>query len=61
VTLALEPTFSDRTAGAALDIGVQVNSGVANAVPVYVRVHDSTGAIGINTDLSLVAVACEET
>lgn len=61
VTLALEPTFSGRVGGAPLDIGVQVNSGAANAVPIYVRVQDSTGVIGINTDISLTATLCEET
>lgn len=61
VTLALEPTFAGRSAGAALNLGLQVNSGVANAVPVYVRVHDSTGVIGVNTDLSLSMTLLEET
>ncbi len=61
VTLALEPTFAGRSGGASLDIGVQVNSGAAAAVPIYVRVIDSTGVIGINTDLSLTATLCEET
>lgn len=61
VTLALEPTFAGRSAGAALNLGLQVNSGVANAVAVYVRVHDSTGSIGVNTDLSLTMTLLEET
>ena len=59
VTLALEPTFAGRTAGAPLNIGTQVNSGVAAAVAVYVKVHDSTGTIGMNTDLSLVVTPAE--
>jgi hypothetical protein len=60
LTLALEPTFSGRVAGSSLDIGTQVNSGVANAVAIYVRAHDSTGTIGLNNDLSLVVTTCEE-
>ena len=61
VTLALDPTFSGRTAGSALSMGVQINSGVANAVPIYIKWHDSTGTLGVNTDVSLVMVETEET
>ncbi len=60
VTLSLEPTFAGRTAGASLSLGVQINSGVSAAVPIYVRVQDSTGTIGVNTDLSLVMTLAEE-
>lgn len=60
VTLALEPTFASRAPGAALNMGVQINGGVANAIPVYVRVQDSTGTIGVNTDLTLTMTLCEE-
>lgn len=60
VTLSLEPTFAGRTAGAGLSLGVQINSGVSAAVPIYVRVQDSTGTIGVNTDLSLVMTLAEE-
>ena len=61
VTLALDPTFAGRTAGAALTLGVQISGGVAAAVPIYVQVHDSTHAIAVNTDLSLTMTLCEET
>lgn len=61
VKLSLEPTFAGRTGGASLGLGVQINSGVANAVPIYVRVQDSTSTIGVNTDLSLVMTLAEET
>lgn len=61
VTLALDPTFAGRTAGAALTLGVQISGGVAAAVPIYVQVHDSTHAIAVNTDLSLTMALCEET
>lgn len=60
VTLSLDATFVGRTAGDALSLGVVVNSGAANAIPVYVRVHDSTRVLGVNTDLSLVMNLCEE-
>ena len=61
VRLALDPTFVGRTGGAPLSLGVQVSSGAPAAVPVYVEVLDSTGAIGISTDLALVMTLCEET
>lgn len=61
VRLALDPTFAGRAGGDPLSLGVQVSSGAPAAVPVYVEVLDSTGVIGINTDLSLVMTLCEET
>lgn len=61
ITLALEPLFSGRIAGQALSLGAVINSGVGNALPIYIRWLDSTAVIGVNTDLSLVMTECEET
>lgn len=41
------------TAGAALNLGTQINSGAAGAKPVYIRVDDTTGVVGTSTELSL--------
>ncbi|MBN8285365.1 hypothetical protein [Zoogloea sp.] len=60
VTIALDETFVGRTPGASLVLGTQINGGLANAVAVYVRVEDSTGEIGLSTDLSLVLTLAEE-
>lgn len=60
VTLALEETFIARAPGAALSLGAQILGGIANAVPIYIRVLDSTETLGLNTDLSLAMVECEE-
>lgn len=60
VTLALEETFYGRAPGAALSLGTQILGGVANAVPIYIRVLDTTETLGLNTDLSLAMVECEE-
>lgn len=60
VTLALESTFVGRAAGAPLSLGTQILGGVANAVPIYIRVLDTTETLGLNTDLSLAMVECEE-
>lgn len=60
LTLGLEETFSGRAPGAALTLGFQINGGIPNAVPVYVRAQDSTGDIGLHTDLALVLTPCEE-
>ena len=61
VRLALDPTFAGQAGGEPLTLGVQISSGAAAAVPIYVELLDSTAAIGINTDLSLVMTLCEET
>lgn len=45
--------LDSATPGAALNVGTQILSGVANAVPVYVRVDDATGTVGTATELSL--------
>lgn len=60
VTLALEETFFGRSPGSPLSLGTQILGGVANAVPVYIRVLDTTETLGLNTDLSLAMVECEE-
>lgn len=61
VKLALEPTFSGRNGGDPLSLGPTIMSGVGNAVAIYIRVLDTTGAIGVHTDLSLVTNQWEET
>lgn len=45
--------LAGATGGAALNLGTVINGGVANAVPVHIRVTDSTATPGLNTDLSL--------
>ena len=50
----LAPTQSlldTATGGAALNLGVTINSGAANAVPVWVRFTDATGTFGNYDDL----------
>lgn len=41
------------TGGAPLDLGPQILSGAANAVPVFVRINDTTGVVATSTELSL--------
>lgn len=45
--------LSSATGGATLALPETINSGSANAIPIYVRVLDSTHAGGLNLDLSL--------
>jgi len=45
--------LSGAVAGASLNLGTSVLSGVANAKSVYVQVTDATAAVGNYTDLSL--------
>ena len=52
--------LSGATAGAPLNLGTSVLSGVANAKPVYVQVTDQTHAVGNYTDLSLQTVSAVE-
>lgn len=42
--------LASAVAGAALEIGTTVNSGVANAVPIYVRWTSVTSAVGMYPD-----------
>ncbi|ABC29682.1 hypothetical protein HCH_02908 [Hahella chejuensis KCTC 2396] len=54
VKLALSSGGLDSaTAGASLNLGTQLLSGVANALPVHVRVQDATATLGVSTELSL--------
>lgn len=45
--------LASATGGAALNLGAVINGGTANAVPVHIRVTNSTATTGLNTDLSL--------
>lgn len=45
--------LASATGGAALNLGTVISGGTANAVPVHIRVTDSTAVTGLNTDLSL--------
>jgi hypothetical protein len=52
VAWALTQSLLDTaTGGEALNLGVTVNSGVANAVPVWVKFTDTTGTLGNYNDL----------
>jgi len=41
------------TGGASLTLPVEIDSGSANAIPIHIRVLDSTHAFALNQDLSL--------
>jgi len=45
--------LDSATGGASCNLGTQITSGVANALPLYVRCTDSTSAVGTTTELSL--------
>lgn len=45
--------LAGATGGASLALGVQILSGVVNAVPVWVQFDDATGAIAVDTALKL--------
>jgi hypothetical protein len=49
--------LAGATGGAALNLGVQVASGSANAVPLHIRWTDSVGTVETATELSL---ACND-
>jgi hypothetical protein len=54
IKLSLTPGgLASATAGAPLNIGTQVLSGTSNAKSIFIRVLDSTGTAGTNTDLSI--------
>lgn len=62
VKLALSAAgLNTATAGAPLGVGTQVLSGVANAVPIYVRVDTPALANGTYNDLSLTTQTLIET
>lgn len=62
VTLALTQNgLAVATPGAPLNLGVQVLSGAINAVPVWIRIDDSTGVVASSTELSLTTNALRET
>lgn len=53
IKLALsQSALAAATGGASLNLGATINSGSANAVPVWMRFTDATGALGTYTDLS---------
>lgn len=45
--------LAGATGGAALSLGVAVNGGVVNAVPIHLRVLDPTHVVAVHTDLSI--------
>jgi len=45
--------LASAVAGAALALPATINGGFANAIPIHVRVLDSTGVVGVKTDLRL--------
>jgi len=62
ITLALNSEdLETNTAGASLDVGVEVLSGVGNQVAIYVRVRDATATVGTSTELSLLTNSLRET
>lgn len=61
VTIGFDETFMSRLPGLSLSLGTVVNSGVSNAIAIYVRVQDSTGVLAVNTDISLAMNTLEET
>ncbi|AZZ92741.1 hypothetical protein EUZ85_19245 [Hahella sp. KA22] len=62
VKLALSSAGLDTAvAGAPLSIGSSVSSGVPNAIPVHCRIEDTTGTVGLSTELSLQTNELQET
>lgn len=60
IKLALTSAGLDTaTAGAALDLGLSISGGAANAVPIHIRLTDGTAGVA-STELSLVVDACYE-
>lgn len=52
--------LASATPGSDLEIGPQVLSGVANAVPCWVRLTDQVGVTGSYTDLSIIHTDIDE-
>lgn len=48
-----EAGLATATAGAPLDLGVQIQSGVANAAVIWIQFRDSNGIQGTSTELGL--------
>lgn len=46
--------------GQSLNLGTQILSGAANAVPVWLRFTDATGTVGVSSELSLASNAVLE-
>jgi hypothetical protein len=62
VKLALtENGLATATAGAALDLGVQILSGTVNAKAIWIELDDSTLTLGTSTELSITSNALRET
>lgn len=60
VKLALSTEDLDvAEAGADLQVGAEILSGQVNAVPIYLRLSDTLGVVGVYADISLVAAADE--
>ena len=59
--LALSPITGAETAGAALTLSATINSGVANAVPIYTRRDTALTVAGSYTDISLETNSLTET
>lgn len=58
VTLATDAAGLDaNTAGASLDLGTTLISGVSNAQPVHVRIENAVTSVGNSTELSVEIVA----
>lgn len=53
--------LGSATGGDPLNLGTSILSGVENAVPIYIRVDDTTGVVGTSTELSIAIAAVRET
>lgn len=53
--------LASAVGGAPLNIGATILSGVENAVPIYIRVDDTTGVVSTSTELSVAISNVRET
>lgn len=61
IKLALSNSgLASAIAGASLAIGTVINGGVANAVPVHLRIDDATAIVGTASELGIVTVSTHE-
>lgn len=61
IKLALtEAGLDSATGGASLNLGVTINSGVANAVAIWIRSRDATSTAGTSTELGITTNAVNE-